>query len=154
VGLDDFIALGGRGIDTAWSYRNQPSVGRAVRNASVPRSELFLTTKIECMGTAEAAYAAIELDLKQLGLDHVDLVLIHAPYKAFGEPYSNCSEGPAGAAARRATWKGMERAVRANLTRAIGVSNFDVECVTNTHAPLNPTVVVLSYGEEYIRNIQ
>ena len=55
TGLENFIKLGGRGIDTAWSYENQPSVGDAVRGAGVPRSELFVTTKIECMGTADAA---------------------------------------------------------------------------------------------------
>ena len=63
-GLDLFFRLGGRGVDTAWSYHNQPLVGLAVREASVPRNEIFLTTKIECMGTAEAAYAAIERDLR------------------------------------------------------------------------------------------
>jgi diketogulonate reductase-like aldo/keto reductase len=133
-GLDLFFQLGGRGVDTAWSYRNQPNVGKAVRQASVNRSEVFLTTKIECMGTADAAYGAIERDLRQLGLKQIDLVLIHAPYKGYGEPYSNCSKGPAGAAARRATWKGMERAVRAGLTRAIGLSNFDVEYMTEIMA--------------------
>ena len=63
-GLDLFVKLGGRGVDTAWSYHNQPAVGKAIREASVAREEIFLTTKIECMGTAEAAYAAIELDLR------------------------------------------------------------------------------------------
>ena len=156
-GLDLFVKLGGRGVDTAWSYHNQPAVGKAIREASVAREEIFLTTKIECMGTAEAAYAAIELDLRcaaasvsgaclpqpasqrppltslvwsfcrLLGLKQIDLVIIHAPYHGYGEPYSNCSKGPAGAAARRATWRGMEKAVKDGLTRTIGLSNFDVE---------------------------
>ncbi len=124
------MSLGGRGIDTAWSYFNQPAVGAAVREQhSAPRKDVFLTTKIECMGTADAAYAAIERDLKLLGLEYVDLVLIHAPYKGFGEPYSNCSRGPAGARARQDTWRGMERAVRDGLTRAIGLSNFNGSAV-------------------------
>jgi hypothetical protein len=63
----------------------------------------------------------------QLGLKQIDLVLIHAPYHGYAEPYSNCSKGPAGAAARQATWRGMEKAVKDGLTRAIGLSNFDVE---------------------------
>jgi diketogulonate reductase-like aldo/keto reductase len=62
-----------------------------------------------------------------LGLKQIDLVIIHAPYHGYGEPYSNCSKGPAGAAARRATWRGMEKAVKDGLTRTIGLSNFDVE---------------------------
>jgi diketogulonate reductase-like aldo/keto reductase len=125
-GLELFLSLGGRGVDTAWSYFNQKSVGTAIREGkSAKRSEVFLTTKIECMGTADAAYAAIQRDLNKLNLTYVDLVLIHAPYKAFGEPYSNCTEGAAGAAARQATWRGMEKAVKDGLTRAIGVSNFN-----------------------------
>ena len=71
---------------------------------------------------------------RQLGLKQIDLVLIHAPFHGYGEPYSNCSKGPAGAAARRATWKGMERAVKDGLTRAIGLSNFDVEYMTEIMA--------------------
>ena len=61
-------------------------------------------------------------------------MLIHAPYRGYGEPYSNCSKGPAGAAARQATWKGMEKAVHDGLTRAIGLSNFDVEYMTEIMA--------------------
>ena len=73
-GLELFFSLGGRGIDTAWSYFNQPAVGAAVREQqSVPRQEVFVTTKIECMGTADAAYGAIHRDLVLLGLDYVDL---------------------------------------------------------------------------------
>ena len=64
AGLELFFQHGGRGADTAWSYFNQPSVGAAVRNTkAAPRAELFLTTKIECMGTAEAAYNAIKKDV-------------------------------------------------------------------------------------------
>ena len=60
-------------------------------------------------------------------------MLIHAPYKGFGEPYSNCSQGPAGAQARQASWAGMEQAVKAGLTRAIGLSNFNGP---SNHRPL------------------
>ena len=90
-GLDLFFKLGGRGVDTAWSCQshllsaasemlcpigdsvcipvvlsdhNQPEVGLAIREASIHRNEIFLTTKIECMGTADAAYAAIQRDLR------------------------------------------------------------------------------------------
>jgi hypothetical protein len=80
-GLDLFFRLGGRGVDTAWSYHNQPLVGLAVREASVPRNEIFLTTKIECMGTAEAAYAAIERDLR-CGWSHSPAPLNSCPAPA------------------------------------------------------------------------
>ena len=72
AGLERFFRLGGRGVDTAWSYRNQPAVGKAVRSADyknvTTRAEVFITTKIECMGTDEAAYNAIEYDLKRYKL--------------------------------------------------------------------------------------
>ena len=77
-----FLKLGGRGVDTAFSYFNQEAVGQAVREQSiVPRKDIFLTTKIECMGTAELALDAIKWDLSRLGLSYVDLLLIHAPFK-------------------------------------------------------------------------
>ena len=152
--LELFFSLGGRGADTAWSYHDQPAVGRAIRGAPLPRSELFVTTKIECMGSAEGAYLAIERDLLQLGLPQTDLVLIHSPFKGgLGEPpVGNCSEGPAGAAARQATWQGMERALKAGLTRAIGLSNFDVAYMNDIlqGATVTPAVnqCCLSVGQQ------
>ena len=84
-----WLALGGRGIDTAWSYFNQRAVGQSLRGQSiVPRKELFVTTKIECMGSKHSTVKAGEHDLSLLGMDYVDLLLIHAPYQAWGEPYS------------------------------------------------------------------
>ena len=121
-----WLALGGRGIDTAWSYFNQQAVGKSLREQSVvSRSDIFLTTKIECMGSEASTIKAGEQDLTLLGMDYVDLLLIHAPYQAWGEPYSNCSKGPAGKAARQATWRGMEALQRAGKARSIGVSNFN-----------------------------
>ena len=107
---DTWLKAGGRGIDTAWSYFNQGAVGRALhRQQLVPRAEIFLTTKIECMGNEASTVKAGEHDLDLLNESFVDLLLIHAPYQAWGEPYSNCSKGPAGKAARQATWRGMPR---------------------------------------------
>ena len=123
-----WFALGGRGVDTAWSYFNQKAVGASLRSQKlVPRSDIFLQTKIECMGSVESTVNAGELDLQQLGESYVDLLLIHAPYLGWGEPYSNCSKGPTGKAARQDTWRGMEALLKAGKTRAIGVSNFNAE---------------------------
>eukprot|EP01043_Picozoa_sp_COSAG02_P070868 COSAG02_NODE_12722_length_1503_cov_1.712963_2_plen_118_part_00 len=77
----EWISLGGRGLDTAFSYgvQDQTGMGAAVRNASVPRKELFVTTKIPCAGNASSALDYVRQDLAQLKLPYVDLLLIHQP---------------------------------------------------------------------------
>jgi hypothetical protein len=107
-----WFVLGGRGVHTAESYVNQVAVGNSLRAQKVVvREEILLQTKI----------AAGEDDLAQLGMDYVDLLLIHTPYLGCGEPYSNSSQGAAGKAARQATWRGMEALQRAGKAKAIGV---------------------------------
>eukprot|EP01047_Picozoa_sp_COSAG01_P083970 COSAG01_NODE_17815_length_1122_cov_1.169110_1_plen_97_part_10 len=64
--IELWLSKGGRGVDTAWSYKNQAQVGYALGNSSVPRSEIFLTTKIPCVGSAAAALRNLRLDLAQL----------------------------------------------------------------------------------------
>ena len=117
-----WFVLGGRGVHTAESYFNQVAVGNSLRAQKVVvREEFLLQTKIECMGSVESTIAAGEDDLAQLGMDYVDLLLIHTPYLGWGEPYSNSSQGAAGKAARQATWRGMEALQRAGKAKAIGV---------------------------------
>lgn len=103
------LEVGYRLIDTASSYQNEEAVGAAIRAAGVPREELFVTTKayIQQMGY-EGAKAAFDESLEKLGLDYLDLYLVHMP---FGDYYG----------ARRA----MEELYRAGRVRAIGVCNFD-----------------------------
>ena len=115
-----WLKLGGRGLDTANSYNNQDQIGAAMRASGLPRSEIFVTTKIFCAGNTSGAVAAIDSDLKQLGLESVDLVLIHRP-----NPYPGHPEQCQDAEKRAATWKGLELALKAGKTRAIGVSNFN-----------------------------
>ena len=124
---DAWFASGGRGVDTAWSYFNQQAVGEALhRQSIVSRSKLFLQTKIECMGSEASTIRAGHLDLVLLNESYVDLLLIHAPWQGWGEPYSNCSKGPRGKAARQATWRGMEALQRSGKVRSIGVSNYNL----------------------------
>ena len=81
--------MGGRAVDTAFEYPNQPFVGSAVNNAvagGLPREEIFVITKIQCSGTADTALALVREDLKQLNLSYVDLVIIHGP--GFVDPQS------------------------------------------------------------------
>ena len=102
------LEVGYRHIDTAASYQNEKAVGHAVRNSGIPRADLFVTTKLYIQDPGEAnARAAFERSLERLGLDHVDLYLIHQP---FGDYYS--------------FWRAMEQLLADGLTRAIGVSNF------------------------------
>ena len=100
------LELGYRHIDTAQAYGNEESVGRALRESGMPRGDVFITTKFYPGGRDPAAEA--ERSLKRLGLDHVDLYIIHWP-----------GGGPTWA------WPGMERARELGYARSIGVSNFD-----------------------------
>ncbi|OUN68278.1 2,5-diketo-D-gluconic acid reductase [Drancourtella sp. An57] len=102
------IESGYRLIDTASSYQNEEAVGRAVKTCGIPREELFITTKayIQEMGY-DNTMKAFEDSLKRLGLDYLDLYLIHMP---FGDYYGS--------------WRAMEELYRAGRIRAIGVCNF------------------------------
>jgi 2,5-diketo-D-gluconate reductase A len=99
------LEAGYRHIDTAQAYRNEASVGRALRESGVSRDEVFITTKFH-PGTGDPVSAA-EQSLRRLGTDHVDLYLVHWP-----------QGGPTWA------WPGMERAAGLGYARSIGVSNF------------------------------
>jgi diketogulonate reductase-like aldo/keto reductase len=101
------LDLGYRHIDTAQAYGNEASVGRALRESGVPRDEVFITTKFLPDRTDPVAEA--EQSLRLLGVDWVDLYLVHFP-----------QGGPVWA------WPGMERACERGLARSIGVSNFGV----------------------------
>jgi diketogulonate reductase-like aldo/keto reductase len=101
------LELGYRHIDTAQAYGNEASVGRALRDSGVPREEVFLTTKF--YPAREDPEAEAQRSLERLGVDQVDLYIIHWP-----------QGGPTWA------WPGMERAREAGYARSIGVSNFDV----------------------------
>ncbi len=105
------IEAGYRHIDTAYRYGNQRGVGKGIRDSGIQREELFVTTKLdgEFQGN-ERAIAGLDECLRQLGLDYVDLLLIHWPLPQRDEYIS--------------TWKTFEKLVEAGKVRSIGVSNF------------------------------
>jgi len=99
------LELGYRHIDTAQAYGNEESVGAGLRASGVPREDVFITTKF-APGNRDPV-AALEQSLRRLGVDQVDLYIVHSP------------QGGASWA-----WPGMERAHQLNHTRSVGVSNF------------------------------
>ncbi len=101
------LELGYRHIDTAQAYGNEESVGQGLRESGVPREDVFLTTKFYPARSDPAAEA--EKSLRRLGVDQVDLYIVHWPK---GDPLW--------------AWPGMERARELGHTRSIGVSNFEV----------------------------
>jgi diketogulonate reductase-like aldo/keto reductase len=102
------LELGYRHIDTAQAYGNEASVGQGLRESGVPREDVFITTKF--FPKQKDPAAEIERSLERLGVDYVDLYIIHWP-----------EGGPTWA------WQGMERAREQGYTRSIGVSNFGVD---------------------------
>lgn len=103
------LKLGYRHIDTAHSYQNERGVGAAVRECGIPREELWITSKLWCNEYGEGITAdAIDRTLSRLGLDYLDLLLLHQP---FGDYIG--------------AWKDMEKAVKAGKVRGIGISNFE-----------------------------
>lgn len=104
----DAIETGYRLIDTAASYMNEEAVGKGLKASGVARDQLFVTSKLWVQDTGyERTQQAIDKSLRRLGLDYLDLYLIHQPF-----------------ADVHGSWRAMEDAYRAGKLRAIGVSNF------------------------------
>lgn len=104
----DALEVGYRLLDTAASYGNEEAVGRAIKRSGVPRDEVFVTTKLWITDAGyESGLRAFDRSLQRLGLDYLDLYLIHQP---FGDVYG--------------AWRAMEEMYRQERVRAIGVSNF------------------------------
>ncbi|QNO38055.1 aldo/keto reductase [Protaetiibacter sp. SSC-01] len=109
--VTDALEVGYRHIDTAAVYGNEVGVGRAIEKSGIPREELFITTKLwnSDQGT-QSAFDAIDLSLEKLGLEYVDLYLIHWPRPDLDRYVE--------------TWLAMEQIRDEKKTRSIGVSNF------------------------------
>jgi diketogulonate reductase-like aldo/keto reductase len=128
------LELGYRHIDTAQAYGNEESVGRALADSDVPRADIFLATKF--FPAHDDPEAEAEKSLERLGVDHVDLYLIHWP-----------QGGPTWA------WPGMQRAREAGYARSIGISNFSVNeidaLLAEAHTP--PVVNQIQFNPQKYR---
>ena len=143
-GVKTAIDLGYRHIDTAFAYGNEDAVGEGIRDSGIARDELFVTTKhwITDRGY-EKTIKAVETSLKNLGLDYVDLYLIHWP----------CVEKvtPEWKEINAATWRGFEKMYKDGKIRAIGLSNFEkkhVEALMET-AEIAPMVNQIEFHPGY-----
>lgn len=124
--VNDALEAGYRYIDTATAYQNEEAVGKAIAESGIRREDLFVSTKLWITDTTrELARPAFERSLDRLGLDYVDLYLIHQPYNdVFG------------------AWKAMEELVAEGRIRAIGVDNMDSARLADFlhHVDMKPTV--------------
>jgi 2,5-diketo-D-gluconate reductase A len=122
----DALEAGYRLLDTAASYENEEALGRAVQRSGIPRDELFITTKIWIQSNGEkTTREALESSLSRLGLDYIDLYLIHQP---FGDYYGE--------------WRTMEKLLGEKHVRAIGVANFHSDRLADLilHNEVGPAV--------------
>lgn len=135
--VKDALMIGYRHIDTAQAYENERGVGEAIRTSGIERSEIFLTSKVAAEHkTYESASKSIDESLEKLGLDTIDLMIIHAPQPWAEFREANYDEGNVEA------WRALEDTYKAGKVRAIGLSNFNQHDVENIlqHATIKPAV--------------
>lgn len=137
------IEAGYRHIDTAYRYNNERGVGKGIRDSGLPREELFITTKLdgEFQGN-DRAIAGLDESLRRLGVDYVDLLLIHWPLPKRDQYIS--------------TWKTFEKLVAAGKARSIGLSNFKPAHIDTllTEASIRPTVNQIQLNPRITRSDQ
>lgn len=106
--VSDALEVGYRSIDTAAAYMNEEAVGAAIRKSGIPREQIFVTTKLWVQDYGyDQTLKAFDLSLKKLGLDYLDLYLMHKPYNDY-----------------YGAWRAMERLYKEGRIKAIGVTSF------------------------------
>lgn len=121
--VKEAVKLGYRHIDTAQAYGNERGVGEGIRTCGIPREELFVVSKVAAEHkTYEEAAAGIDATLEKMGLDYLDMMIIHSPqpWVKVNQCEDRYVEG------NRAAWKALEDAYKAGKLKAIGISNFQI----------------------------
>lgn len=127
--VTEALKAGYRHIDTAQAYGNEASVGKAILDSGIDRSEIFVTSKLPAeIKSYDRAVRHAEFTMKKIGLDHIDLYLIHAPWPwtEIGADYTK---------ENIEVWKAMEEFYESGKTRSIGISNFnvnDIDAILNS----------------------
>ncbi|MEH7117490.1 aldo/keto reductase [Neobacillus vireti] len=132
------IEVGYRSIDTAAVYKNEEGVGKAIAESNVPREELFITTKLWNADQGyEETLKAFDVSMEKLGLDYLDLYLIHWPLPSHGKYVE--------------TWKALEKLYKDGRVRAIGVSNFKVHHLEDilANCEIKPMVNQVEYHPRF-----
>ncbi len=130
--------LGYRHIDTAQDYGNEAEVAAGIKACGVPREEMFLTTKLAARyKDYDSATEAIDGSLERMGLDYIDLMIIHSP-----QPWENFGGEDRFAEGNREAWRALEDAHKAGKIRAIGLSNFAEQDIDNILANCSVKPVV------------
>lgn len=125
--VKDAVNIGYRHIDTAQAYQNEAGVGEGIRTCGVKREELFVTTKLAAeVKSYDEAVASIDGSLKTMGLDYIDLMIIHSP-----KPWAKFHEEDRFFEGNKEAWRALEEAYNAGKLRAIGLSNFQKEDIDN-----------------------
>ena len=125
--VKDSVELGYRHIDTAQAYMNERGVGEGVRECGAKREDIFVTTKLAAeVKSYDEAVESIDNSLKTMGLDYIDMMIIHSP-----RPWMEYHKEDAFSEGNREAWRALEDAYKAGKLRAIGVSNFQKEDLEN-----------------------
>lgn len=125
--VKEAVKIGYRHIDTAQAYQNERGVGQGIQECGVDRSELFVTSKLAAeIKSYDEAMASIDESLTKLGLEYLDLMIIHSP-----KPWAEFLEDKDFAQGNLEAWKALETAYEAGKIRAIGVSNFEKHDLDN-----------------------
>ena len=125
--VKEAVEIGYRHIDTAQAYQNEAGVGKGIRASGLKREDLFVTSKLAAeQKTYEGAKAAIDGSLEKMGLDYIDLMIIHSP-----KPWEEYQGEDRYFEGNRAAWRALEEAYEAGKLRAIGLSNFKEADIEN-----------------------
>lgn len=125
--VKEAVKMGYRHIDTAQAYQNEAGVGEGIKASGTKREDLFVTTKLAAeVKSYDEAIASIDESLKTMGLDYLDMMIIHSP-----KPWQEYQGSDRYFEGNREAWRALENAYKSGKIKAIGLSNFEKEDLDN-----------------------